>query len=540
MKPDLIIVNGDVRTMAQSGVCFEALAASEGRIVALGETKEIKILAGPETILIDVEGKTVLPGFIDAHCHLGLVAQSYANAVDCRTPSVRSVVELLQRASDKVRQVPAGTWILLQGTTFQDQGLTEKRFPTSEELTDIAPEHPVVYRSSFHHTIANKRAMELARIDSATLDPPSGRIYRDSAGNPTGEMAEMFDRFPFPTPTDSELSNALTKVGRQLVSHGVTSVQEIWDSPDVLRMLARKVDTRAVPLRIRTYGWVPLAGSIESIAEGGMAGVTGEPDWFEYGGVKLFADGGTSSHTAAFYEDYLDRPGTSGELVYDSDELFRIVCLAHSQGAQIMVHAAGDRAYDAVLDAFERALAATPNPDARHRIEHGANVAWSQARTARCLDLGVLPVPNVGFIRTYGEFWEQALGAARARPSVPLRALISAGLQVPGTSDTTGGDTSLLEPLRNMATALDRLTLAGRVIDPDERLHLDEALLMYTRFAAYAGRVDESRGTLELGKLADIVVLSARLVDSDPEPLKSVSVQLTIVGGEIRYSAGAH
>lgn len=534
----LVILNADVRTMVGGDGPQQALAMSDGRVRAVGSNADIEGLAGRATTVLDAGGRTVLPGFIDAHTHLGLVAQSFAIGVDCRSPTVTTLAELLERAAARARTAAAGTWLLLQGTTFQDELVAERRFPTPEELNGISAEHPIVYRSSLHHTIANRRALELAGIDEHTPDPPSGRIERDANGRPTGVMAEMFDRFPIASPTTQELDASLTRVARDhYLANGVTAIQEIWDSPTVARSMADKVRSGEMPLRIRNYGWVPLAGSLEAIAGGDLGGVAAQPDWFEFGGVKLFADGGTSSHTAAFYEDYADSPGTRGELTYPAEELAALVRVAHEHDVQVLIHAAGDRAYDTALDAFEHAQAASPRPKLRHRIEHGANTAWSDERTQRCLRLGVLPVPNVGFIRTYGDFWEQALGAGRARPSIPLRTLIEAGLPVPGSSDTSGGDPSLLDPLRNMATALARRTLSGRQIDLGERLDVDQALVMYTRNAAYAGRWESVLGTLESGQLGDAVVLSRRIEDDASEPFDGLCVHHTIVAGRRVYTA---
>jgi predicted amidohydrolase YtcJ len=281
---------------------------------------------------------------------------------------------------------------------------------------------------------------------------------------------------------------------------------------------------------------VPLAGSLEAIAAGDLGGVEAEADWFEVGGVKLFADGGTSSHTAAFYEDYTDAPGSRGELTYELDELAAMIATAQGASAQVMVHAAGDRAQDQMLDAVERAGGATEA--FRHRIEHGANTAWTAARAEKARRLGVIPVPNPGFIRTYGDFWETALGE-RAIGRIPLKSLFEAGVPVAGNADTTGGDPALLNPLHNMWCAMTRRTITDRLVDPEERLSVDQALTMYTRLAAYVGHSEASRGTLETGKLADIVVLSHAVDDVQPEDFREMRVDHTIIDGRLAYTAPA-
>ncbi|MGH2910934.1 MAG: amidohydrolase [Solirubrobacteraceae bacterium] len=536
----ILIVGGDVRTMNPRAPRAQALAARDGRIVAVGGEADLAPLRGPDTVVVDARGASVLPGLIDAHGHFGHVARSMATAVDCRTPPVRSVADILSRASERASAVAPGTWVLLQGTTFQDELLQERRFPTPGEITAVSADRPIVYRSSIHHLVVNRCALDLAGIDRHTTEPPSARIERDAEGEPTGVLAEMFDRFPIPEPTERELGESIVEVAwGHYLANGVTSIQEIWDSPQVMRLLGEAVAVRAAPLRVRGFGWVPLAGSVADVASGAIADVPLLEDWFEGGGVKLFVDGGTSAHTAAFYEEYLDAPGKRGALCFELEELTDHIRTAHTAGAQVALHAAGDLAQDISLAAFELAGVRAVD-DLRPRIEHGGNTAWSPFRAAWCKRLGVLPVPNLGFIHNYGEFWPRSLGDRRGSDCVPLRTMLDSGILVPGTSDTTGGDPRLLNPFHNMWCAITRKTFTGRTIDPDERISRDRALDMYTRHAAHAGFWEGSRGALEVGKLADVVVLERSLDEVLDEDFEQLTVAHTIVGGELVYSAGEH
>lgn len=534
---EILIVGGDVRTMNPRAPRVDALAARDGRIVALGASARLESLRGPDTVVVDARGATVLPGLIDAHGHFGHVARSMATGVDCRTPPARSIADILERAGERARAVAPGTWILLQGTTFQDELLAEHRFPTPQELTDVSLDRPIVYRSSIHNLVVNRCALELAGIDYHSVEPPGARIERDGSGEPTGVLAEMFDRFPIPEPTDDELADSIEDVAwGHYLARGVTSIQEIWDSEQVMRLLGEAVRTRKVPLRVRGFGWVPLAGALEEVASGAIADVPLQAEWFEGGGVKLFVDGGTSSHTAAFYEEYADAPGKRGALTYELGELTEHIRGAHAAGAQVALHAAGDLAQDIALAAFELA-GVRAEQDLRPRIEHGGNTSWTSRRTAWCKRLGVLPVPNLGFIYNYGEFWPRALGERRSRDCVPLRTLLEEGFEVPGTSDTTGGDPRLLNPFHNMWCAITRKTFAGRTIDPAQRITREQALAMYTRFAAHAAFWEAGRGTLEQGKLADIVVLEQPIDEVGDEQFAELTAAHTIVDGKLVYSA---
>jgi predicted amidohydrolase YtcJ len=346
----------------------------------------------------------------------------------------------------------------------------------------------------------------------------------------------MFDRLPIPPASARELAESIARVAfGDYLANGVTSIQEIWDSAAVMRLLGSAVAKREIPLRVRGLGWVPLAGTVAEVACGAIADAPLTPDWFEGGGVKLFVDGGTSAHTAAFYEEYLDAPGRRGALCYELEQLTEHIREAHAAGAQVALHAAGDLAQDLSLAAFELA-GVHPDLDLRPRIEHGANVAWSQWRSALCKRLGVLPVPNLGFIYNYGEFWPRSLGE-RGKRCVPLRTLLGEGFPVPSSSDTTGGDPRLLNPFHNIWCAVTRQTFTGRTIDPEQRISRAQGLAMYTRHAAHAGFWEGSRGTLEPGKLADIVVLGCDLDAVADEELDRVSVEHTIVDGRVVYSA---
>ena len=535
---ELLIVGGDVRTMDPRHPRAQALALAAGGVLAVGDEADLRRLRGPETQVLDARGASVLPGLIDAHGHFGHVARSMATAVDCRTPPNRSIDDILDRAHERADAVPPGTWILLQGTTFQDELLEDHRFPSPVQLSAVSPVHPIVYRSSLHHLVLNSRALHDAGLDADTPTPAGAHIERDpETGSPTGVVAEMFDRLPIPAATEEQLVASIERTAwDHYLANGVTSIQEIWDSAYVMELIARAQRAGELPLRVRGLGWVPLAGTVQEVASGRIGEVALRSGWLEGGGVKLFVDGGTSSYTAAFYEAYLDAPGR-GALNHELGELVQMISTAQAAGAQVGVHACGDLALDLTLAAFELA-GTTPASGLRPRIEHGANTTWTPARSEWCERLGVLPVANLGFIHNYGEFWPRSLGEERSRNCVPLRTLLDTGFPVPGTSDTTGGDPRLLNPFHNMWCAVTRKTFTGRVIDPDQRITPDEALVMYTRNAAHAGHWEGSRGMLAPGMLGDAIVLDRPLEGITGEELGEVKVAHTIVAGELVYSEG--
>jgi hypothetical protein len=261
-------------------------------------------------------------------------------------------------------------------------------------------------------------------------------------------------------------------------------------------------------------------------------------DWFEFDAVKLFADGGTSVCTAAFHEDYKGQPGNRGSLVYGDDELRGLLSAAHQHGLQALVHACGDRAQDQVIAAFGDIADRDQIAAARHRVEHLGNVGWTAERAHASQATGVLPIPNIGFTYHFGEYWPRALGEEIAYAALPLRSMLKLGFPLPGTSDTSGPDLVILHPLHNIVNATLRETYAGRVVNPGERIQPSNGIDMYTRGSAYGCRIEANRGSLEVGKLADIAVIDGWSGDTDDEEkLRGLGVAHTIVGGKVVWSA---
>src|SRR5262249_14208885 len=303
---DLVVLDAKVRTMDRRGTTSEAVAVKDGRVAAIGSTPDVRRGVDSRTVGIEGRGHTVAPGFIYAHTHWGLTAQTLALAIDCSTPPVQTIADIITTGRAAAARTPTGQWLLLQGSTFQDHYLREARFPTRAELDQVSTVHPVLYRASLHEFVVNTRALEVSGITRDTPDPPGARIGRDpGTGEPTGVLAGRSAALPLPKPTADDLVRSLRRVAHEhMLRNGVTSVQEIWDSLDVLRAQAQLIRSREVPLRLTAYGWVPLAGTVATILKGRVEGLEIEPNWVELGGVKLFSGGGASSYTAAVHGAY--------------------------------------------------------------------------------------------------------------------------------------------------------------------------------------------------------------------------------------------
>ena len=537
--PDLLLINGRLAgAPVTPGVTHDAIAVRDSRIAAIGDSATMLAAAPEDVTVLDADGRLVVPGFVDAHTHWGLCAQAESRAADCRIAD--SVEDILRVAREAVAETPTGEWVFLQGASFQDGRVREGRFPTGAELDAISTDHPIIYKSQLHHVVVNSHALRLAGITRETPDPPGSHIDRNpDTGEPTGELHDMWAMLPLPADDSRMTEAAMKRVGwDHFLSQGVTTLLEIVDSPQIMEMQRRLIADGEVPMRMRAVPWLPKAATIDEALE--WAQSSDGPwieDWFEFDGIKLFSDGGTSVCTAAFHDDYVGQPGNRGSLVYSDEQLRELLTAIHRQGLQALVHAAGDRAQDQVVAAFGDIGDRDEVRGARHRIEHMGNVGWSEDRARACEAVGVLPMPNLGFTYHFGEYWPRVLGSKVESQEIPLRSMLQRGFPLAGTSDTSGPDLVILHPLHNLATATLRQTYTGRVVNPSERIPASSALDMYTRGSAYSCRIEASRGTLEVGKLGDIAVIDGWKGDTeDEDTLRDLSVAHTIVGGDVVWS----
>lgn len=530
----LAIVNAKVLTQSTLQPACEAVAVRDGRIVRIGGSDEIRELCGPDTLVLDAGGRTVTPGFTDAHAHWGLVAVSLMSGLLCPSPPYDSVAGIIAAGRRVAAATPHGEWIVLQGSSMQGRVMAEGRTVVPSDLDAISTEHPILYKSNLHQLVVNQRALDDSGIDEMTVAPVGAVIERDAGGRPTGNLGDMYTHLPIPRPDPAELRAMLSDVAwTRLLACGVTGIHEIVDSADVLAAQRDLIGSRDVPMRMLSYVWVPEMGTMTEVLQS-RDDFGAEPEWFEFGGVKLFADGGTSSRTAAVHAPY---PGTTetGVLSYEHAELVELIAAAHAAGAQLVIHATGDRGQDAVLAAYEEAGAAG-TAARRHRIEHAGNVLWTRERAERFKALEILPVPNIGFLYDYAEAWPTTFGPEAARRCLPMRTMLDQGFPVAGTSDTTGGSLPALDALANIRRAVTRRTMSGQLVDPDEAIELQEAIGMYTRNSALIGRQQDWAGSLEPGKVGDIVILSHDALSLEREELAAVQVDCTIVDGQVAYA----
>jgi hypothetical protein len=539
LAPDLILAHGRVLTADVNDREFEAVAVKNGRIVAVGTSSEMLDLRGSRTEVIDLKGRTVIPGLTDPHVHLADDGAASLNKIDVRDfgTNVRSIGHILEVVRAQAREVPPGTWITGTGSPMQDFRMPEKRFPRREELDEAAPNHPVSIGFGAHVTIANSRALALAHVTKETTPPGGGAIELDpETGEPTGkliERAQFLVRDVIPAYTYEQMKEGIVHATKRALRRGVTTVHDIVTNNETVRayqelMLEERLPIRAsLLLRILEAKIVP-----ESLLNLGFKTGFGN-DWVKIGGVKMSIDGGITGRVAAFTEPYADDPCRCGLIRIPAEELDETVDAYHKAGHRVCIHAIGDRAMDMALDAIDKALEAAPRPDHRHRIEHLGNWMITKERLARIRRMEVLPVPNVPFLHYIWESLVACIGPERLEGSFGIKTLLDSGIRLTSGSDGPGYWPA--DPLRDMGTSVSRQLWSGGKVGTDEAISATAALRMFTINAAYNGFDERIKGSIEPGKLADLAVLADNPLTIAPERIKDIPVDMTIVDGRVAF-----
>ena len=525
---DLVLTGG--RVWAGLGLPpATAVAAAGGRIVALGSDHDVSGCIGSATRRVDLRGRLVVPGFNDAHVHF-LSGGFGLLSVDLR--DARSEAELARRVRDHAAALPAGTWIL-RGQ-WDHESWPSRRLPDRGLVDEATPRHPVLLsRLDGHMSLANSLALRLGGVTRDTPDPPGGVIARGAGGEPTGILKDRAQELVLravPEPSRERNRAAARAALKEAARLGVTTVQD--DSP--IDALPAYQDLRARgELTARLSVWRPIA-VLEALTAAGVRSGLGD-EWIRLGPLKLLADGSLGAATAALFEPYADESGHRGLLLYPEDELERLVLAADAAGFHLAVHAIGDRANAVVLDAFERAVGRNAPRRRRLRIEHAQVVRAGDL--ARYRSLGVIASVQPSHCVDDMRWAERRLGAHRAQDAYRLRSFAAAGIPLAFGSDWY---VEPLDPRLALYGAVARARPEGeQTWCPEEALTLEQALDAHTRGSAYAEWAEHEKGTLELGKLADMSVFARDILALPPREILTTPVEVTVVGGRVVYEAGA-
>jgi predicted amidohydrolase YtcJ len=528
----LALVNGRVWTGDPGRPEVEGLAIAGERIASVGNTAEVRAQAGGAEV-IDLGGRFVVPGFIDSHVHF---VEGGVRLTSVQLRDARSRDEFVARIRAYAATVPAGTWIT--GGDW-DHTLWGGELPRRDWIDAATPEHPVwVSRLDGHMALANSAALQVAGVARGVADIPGGEIVRNAAGELTGllkDNAMALVDAKVPPPTEAQADRALDAAMRYVAAQGVTSVHNMgsWENLDVF---ARA--WRANRLATRIYAAVPLStwARLRDVVAARTYGPDGRGDaWLRVGSLKGFVDGSLGSHTAAFAEPFADAPRDRGLFVNTPEDLFAWIAGADRAGLHVMVHAIGDRANATLLDIFERVVREHGPGDRRFRIEHAQHL--SPPDIPRFAKLGVIPSMQPYHAIDDGRWAERVIGPERIRTTYAFRSLLDAG-----ASPAFGSDWFVAPPtpLEGIYAAVTRRTLDDAHPDgwvAEQKISVEEALVAYTRAAAYASFDEGLKGTIAPGKLADVVVIDRDLRAIPAPEIRSAKVVRTIVGGRTVFAA---
>lgn len=523
-----LLTNADVVTLDPHLPVATALAIRGDRILAVGDGATLGTTFGPNANVIDLGGKTVLPGLIDAHTHLEGTSVHLAYFADCHVPPHRDIDGILGALASHAKANPGAEWVIGQGSFMLAEKLKERRYPTLAEMDAAVPDRPALIRAGAHISIANSAALRAIGIDENYAPPPGGYVMRDELGKATGVLIELYWHIGFPPFSMDQTMAAIARTSALLSSFGVTSLQDQIPSTAGLRAYQHLQREGKLPLRLSFTVHCPNLASVKQFLKYGFESGFGD-EQLKFGAVKFFVDGGITGAAGAFYDDYAHQPGNKGHFKVERDELFEMVRLIDAAGCQISTHVVGDRALDMLLDAY----AAIPNPSGkRHRLEHAGHLCMNPGRIARIKEFGLIPVVTMPFLSSFGDYLHDYLGD-RANGAFALRRLLDAGLIVPGSSDSLGAQPESLNPWFGMWCSVARETFGGKLLAPEEAVTALEALHTYTTAGAYADFEERRTGTLTVGKFADLIVCDRDPMRVHTAELKDFKPVATMLGGQV-------
>jgi predicted amidohydrolase YtcJ len=525
----VLLTNGRIYTLDPAGTIAETLVVRDGRVAFAGRRGDVNPAPG-ETV-VDLGGRAALPGLVDAHGHLMHLARVRL-ALDLR--GAESEEAAARRVAERAARAPRGEWI--SGRNWDQNLWPGARFPSRASLDRVAPGHPVaLVRIDGHATWANSAALHAAGVDRATRDPDGGLIVRDERGDPTGLLIDTAQRLLHgvePRPTDAQFDRAVRECLDDCLASGLTGIHEMGAELYALASYRRLLERGQFPFR----NYVAVAGrSASTWAHYRERGPERLGDGrVTIGALKLMADGALGSRGAALHEPYCDDPGNSGLVLMDGAEVERLTLEAGARGFQVCVHAIGDRANTLVLDAFERALARAPRPDHRLRVEHAQIL--TDRDVPRFAALGVLPSMQATHCTSDMAWAAERLGPERVRGAYAWRSLLATGVVIAGGSDFPVESPNPFHGIHAAVTRRPR-DRDAKGWQPEQRMTREEAVRSFTTWNAYASRQEAELGSLEIGKRADVVVLSDDVFTCAEARIPDIRPTLTVLEGEVVYRA---
>ena len=561
---DTVFVNGKVATVDRDFSFKKAIAVKDGRIIDVGGNDEIRAFIGPDTRVIDLGGKVILPGAHDAHIHA--VSFAFNNTCCYLGPeAAKTLPEIRGILAGEVKKYAPGEWIQGAGLNpefVEGRNLTTRPV-TCRDIDEVTPDNPVaIMYESAHGLLANSKAMEVCGVTTDTPDPPGGFIGRDESGRPNGVFSEMSSiamiTGGIPQWSDDAIREAILNVQKQLNSEGYTSYTDSTLGPANNTRECAAAGERAISAYKKLHEEGKLTARVSMGFYSGRAGSQsyemlkddldnyefpelGDPDRLELKLIKIFADGVHTTHTAWMKEDYTDEPGNRGRSSLGAPdateeeqvrELHNMIELAHARGWQVGVHAIGDFAVKAAIDGFISAMRKYPRENPRHNVIH-ADILGDNEDFLRAAKYGIVVSAQPSFMDILFEPSIACVGKKGERLHA-LRDIQNLGVVIAGGSDAISGE--LAHWRKGVQYAVTRRSaVTGKVYRPDLALTVEDAVRLFTINGAYQERKENSRGSIEVGKVADFQVLERDIFESEPEEIGDIRVVMTMTGGKIVF-----
>ena len=544
-EPDIVYFNGKIVTLDAAGSTVRGVAVKDGKILRVGGSDEMKKLAGAATQLVDLDGKTVVPGLIDAHCHPMETIYLKEDWVDCRYPKTKSVKQALDNLASWVKKTPKGKWIYVACVSASENKFAEKRLPTKAELDTAAPNNPVVLANGAHMVVVNSKTLQRLGVKKGmTKLPHGGAVILDKNDEPTGVLADTQSDVPA-IPTPGEMERYYTKSIQEFWNqYGFTSLLAITPSAALPVLKNVTLSGIAPTIRYTTAVWTAANGKNmpDDLREFDMP-KGADPAWYRFAGIKDWIDGENDCRTGYMcepYEGYFDTdpPGGHGTLVTDQPEANRLAAIANKAGKICMFHCSGDEATNIGLNAYDQVIR-SGRPQTIMRIEHFGMFQLTDAQLQRAkemkkkgLHVSTQPIWLLELVKADYE----NMGAKRASTGFQFRSMIDAGLEPAASSDMTGIYLGNINPFEAIYAMVTRDSDMGKFM-PGQAISVTEALKMWTIWAARALGEADVKGSIEPGKFADMTVLSDDIFTMPKDNLKNVKALKTIVGGKVVYDA---
>jgi hypothetical protein len=539
IKADLLLLNGKVITVDSEFKIVEAVAVKDRKIIATGTTPEIEGLQGEGTEVIDLKGKTVLPGLIDSHLHV-VSTGMLLSQINCRTPPMSSISDILTAVKEAADKAEPGEWILGRG--WDQVKLSDHRNPTRWDLDKVSSENPVwLTRTCGHIGVCNSLALEIGGVSKDTPQPLGGNIEKDEGGEPTGLLEEgpamNIVRKHIPPTSFEDTVKAIKLASKAFSEAGLTGVVDAGIDSKTMRAYQRAADDGELNVRVNMMlhgklGDETAEESVERISDFPLSTGYGN-DLLRFLGLKLLIDGGIGGRTALLREPYEDQEDNKGILIMPTEDLQKRVDAGNLAGMNIGIHCAGGGAMDIVLNAFEETNKKKPIKGRRFSIIHAYQPTEENFET--CRRLGIVVASQPSFLYYLGDSYHENVGDDRSKWLKPHRAWIDKGIEVASGTDSP---VTPYPPFPSLWASIARKTeVLGTQMGTKQKVTRDEAIRMYTIKGAYYTFEENIKGSIEPGKMADMIVLDRDILTCPEDEIKDTKTLKTILGGKTVYEA---